>query len=65
MPRTLRLTDEEQESLRKKCIEINRLLIKAGKEPMRDSELAHKILKKSIPCVRLGESGELIMDDIA
>lgn len=63
MPSTLRLSDQEQEQLRKKCTEINKLLIKQGREPLRDSELAHKILEKSMPYVRLGESGEIRIDE--
>lgn len=62
MPASLRLTTEEQEQLRRKCIEINKLLIKDGREPIKDSELAHKILEKSIGCVKLGVSGEIILD---
>jgi len=62
MPASLRLTTEEQEQLRKKCIEINKLLIKDGREPIKDSELAHKILEKSISYVRLGVSGEILID---
>jgi len=62
MPASLRLTTEEQEMLRKKCIEINKLLIKHGREPIKDSELAHKILEKSISYMRVGVSGEIILD---
>ncbi|AOE88318.1 hypothetical protein THL1_6021 (plasmid) [Pseudomonas sp. TCU-HL1] len=45
MPATLRLTATEQELLRKKCIEINKLLIKQGRQPIKDSELAHFLLE--------------------
>lgn len=62
MPASLRLTTEEQEMLRKKCIEINKLLIKHGREPIKDSELAHKILEKSITYVKVGVSGDVIID---
>lgn len=62
MPATLRLTTEEQEALRKKCIEINKLLIQKGREPVRDSELAHEILAKSITYVRVSASGEIYID---
>lgn len=48
MPMTLRLSDEEQENLRKKAIEINSILIKKGLQPLRDSQLLHEILKESI-----------------
>ena len=62
MPATLRLTTKEQEQLRKKCIEINKLLIKNGNEPLKDSELAHKILEKSIAYVSVNDKGEFIID---
>ena len=62
MPATLRLSNAEQEALRKKCIEINKLLVKQGLMPMKDSELAHKILEKSVPCVQVTQSGELVLE---
>lgn len=62
MPATLRLTAAEQEALRKKCIEINKLLIKQGRQPIKDSELAHFLLEKSVGYVEVGESGDLILD---
>lgn len=48
MAKMLRLSDEEQEMLRKKAVEINKMLINKGIEPVKDSELAHAILKESI-----------------
>lgn len=64
MPSTLRLTPREQEELRKKCTEINKLLIKKGRQPLRDSELAHKILEISITYARAGESGDIHIGDL-
>lgn len=62
MPKTLRLSDKEQEDLRKKSIEINKLLVKEGLQPLKDSELAHKILEKSITYVRVDKKGEIYLD---
>lgn len=62
MPATLRLTNDEQELLRKKCIEINKLLVRQGRQPIRDSELAHFLLSESISCVELGENGILSLE---
>lgn len=62
MPATLRLTNAEQEVLRRKCIEINKLLIKQGRQPIRDSELAHFLLEKSVGYVEISESGELKLE---
>ena len=62
MPTNLRFTTWEQDELRKKAVEINKLLVKMGKQPLRDSEIAHKILEKSIPYVRLSASGEIVVE---
>ena len=61
MPTNIRLTQAEQEQLRKKAIEINKLLVKQGMQPLRDSELAHKILEKSVPYAQLTASGEVVL----
>lgn len=62
MVTAVRLTEKEQEDLRKKCIEINKLLIRDNRMPLKESELIHKILEKSIPYVKVGASGEIIID---
>ena len=62
MPASLRLTKDEQEALRKKSVEINKLLIQKGKEPVKDSELAHKLLELSISYVNVNLSGELYLE---
>lgn len=62
MATNVRLTTAEQEAIRKKAIEFNKILIKNGKQPLRDSELVHKILEKSVPCARITESGEVIIE---
>ena len=62
MPATLRLTNEEQELLRKKCVELNKQLISKGKEPIKDSELAHQILLKSISYVKINDQGKILIE---
>ncbi|EMV8855508.1 MULTISPECIES: hypothetical protein [Pseudomonas] len=62
MPATLRLTATEQELLRQKCIEINKMLIKHGRQPIKDSELAHFLLEKSVGYVEVGKEGQLELD---
>lgn len=62
MPATLRLTATEQELLRQKCIEINKMLIKHGRQPIKDSELAHFLLEKSVSYVEVGKEGQLELD---
>lgn len=59
MPTNIRLTQQEQEQLRQKAIEINKLLVKQGRQPLRDSELVHKILEKSLAYAQLTSSGEV------
>lgn len=62
MGKTVRLSDAETELLRQKAIEINKLLVKNGHPPLRDSELIHKILEKSLPYVQLGKDGEIVVE---
>ncbi|KSW21495.1 hypothetical protein AOX63_08435 [Pseudomonas sp. ADP] len=58
----LRITQEEQELLRKKSIEINQALMKHGKPPLSDSKLLHEILLKSMSYAKLSPSGEVVID---
>ncbi|AGA86724.1 MULTISPECIES: hypothetical protein [Stutzerimonas stutzeri subgroup] len=62
MPATLRLSNTEQEALRQKCIEINKLLVRQGRMPIKDSELAHFILEKATPCAKVSASGDLTLE---
>jgi hypothetical protein len=62
MSKQLRLSESEQEAIREKAIEINKLLIKSGLPPLKDSELTHKILELSISYVKLNSDGELFLD---
>lgn len=62
MPKTLRLTDEEQEKIRTKSIELNKQLIMKDKAPIRESELVHLILEKTIKYVKADKNGELFID---
>jgi hypothetical protein len=62
MSKLLRLSDIEQEAIRLKAIEINKLLVKRGLIPLRDSELVHKILELSISYTSLNADGELFLD---
>lgn len=62
MPATVRLNKEEEKSIREKCIEINKILIKKERPPMRESELVHAVLKMSIQHTKVNEKGELYID---
>lgn len=59
MPMTVRLNDSEQEEIRKKAVEINKLLIQKGLQPVRDSELVHIILEQSISYTEVTASGKI------
>jgi len=40
-----------------------RLLVKRGMPPMRDSELVHKILDRSVPYVQINASGDVVIEN--
>lgn len=55
----LRLNDEEVEKVREKAIEINKKLIRLEKEPVKDSELMHVILRLGTENIIVNKDGEL------
>lgn len=61
MIKMLRIKEVQSENLRKKCIEINKILISMNKEPLKDSEIAHKILDIGIKSILVNKYGELEM----
>ncbi len=56
---TVRLNDKEQEMLRKKCIELNKLLINRNLMPIKESKLVHIILEQCINETELTTSGQV------
>lgn len=58
---TVRLNDSEQERLRRKAIELNKVLINRGLEPIKDSELVHRILDQTIEAAEISSSGEVLI----
>lgn len=63
MPATLRFTEAEKDLLRKKSVEINKLLIKDGKEPLKDSQLAHRVLELGLARAHVNKNGEIYFED--
>jgi hypothetical protein len=61
MPTNVRLTQAEQEALRKKAIEINKELVKRGLQPLKDSELVHAFLERAISSLEVSASGQVVM----
>lgn len=59
MPTNIRLTNAEQEALRRKAVEINKELVKRGMQPMKDSELVHAFLEKVILSLEVSASGAI------
>ena len=61
MIKMLRIKDVPREKLRKKSIEINKILISLNRKPMKDSEIDHKILDIGIKSIFVNKYGELEM----
>lgn len=61
MPTNIRLSQAEQEALRKKAIEINKELVKRGMQPLKDSELVHSFLEKAISNLEVSAGGAVVL----
>lgn len=61
MASQLRIKEAEQEKIRKKSIEINKLLVREGKEPLKDSELVHIIIDLGLDMVEVNRKGEIVL----
>ena len=48
MAKTFRFTDEEEQALNEVALKLNRDLVKAGKKPLRDTEIFHEIIKQTL-----------------
>ena len=59
MVQSVRLNDIEQEKLRKKAVELNKVLIQKGQQPVRDSELVHILIEEGIELIEINNSGKL------
>ncbi len=61
MVQSVRLNEQEQELLRKKAVELNKILIQRGQQPLRDSELVHILIEEGIELIEIGNSGKAII----
>lgn len=61
MVQSVRLNDQEQEMLRKKAVELNKILIQKGQQPIRDSELVHILIEEGMELIEVGASGKAII----
>ncbi len=57
--KTLRIKENQEESIRKLAININKKLIQLDREPLRDSELAHILLNEAIRCAKIDDDGRI------
>lgn len=55
----IRLNEKEVEEIRNKCIDINKKLIRLEKEPLKDSELVHKIIELGLKNICITKEGDL------
>jgi hypothetical protein len=63
MATTLRIKPHQKEEVRKKAIEINKILIKKGLEPVKDSELMHIIIDSGVKMLCVGEDGKITLQE--
>lgn len=61
MTTSIRLNKEEKEAIRKKAVDINRALINKGRQPMKDSEIIHEILRQTIDKLEITQSGNIVV----
>lgn len=57
MVQSVRINDQEQEMLRKKAVELNKVLIQKGQQPLRDSELVHILIDEGLELLEVSSSG--------
>lgn len=57
MVQSVRINDQEQEMLRKKAVELNKVLIQKGQQPLRDSELIHILVEEGLELLEVSNSG--------
>ena len=48
MAKTFRFSDEEEKALNDVALKLNRDLVKAGKKPLRDTEIFHEIIRQTL-----------------
>lgn len=57
--KALRIKEEQEEKIRLIAISANKKLIQLGKEPLRDSEIAHLLLNEAIERAQINNDGEI------
>lgn len=61
MAKTFRFTNEEEQALNEVALKLNRDLVKAGKKPLRDTEIFHEIIKQTLltGIIEINRDGEV------
>jgi site-specific DNA-adenine methylase len=61
MAKTFRFTDQEEQALNEIALKLNRDLVKAGKKPLRDTEIFHEIIKQTLidGFIEVGRDGNI------
>nr|DAN84410.1 MAG TPA: SeqA protein N-terminal domain [Inoviridae sp.] len=57
--KALRIKDDQEEKIRQLAISANKKLIQLGREPLRDSEIAHMLLNESLKRAYINDDGEI------
>lgn len=58
----LRLTKTEDKLITQKCIEVNKVLVNNNHPPVKESELAHRVLSEALPKIRADRTGRIYID---
>jgi len=59
--KSIRLKKNEEENLRKKSIEINKILINSNRKPLTESELLHEIIEEGLKRIEAGVENNTTM----
>lgn len=59
--KSLRIKEDQSENLRQLAINANKKLVQLGREPLKDSEIAHALLNEAIKRAAVDEDGKLII----
>lgn len=57
--KSLRIKEEQEEKIRQIAVAANKKLIQLGREPLRDSELAHMLLNEALKRAFINDDGEI------
>lgn len=59
--KSLRIKEEQEEKIRQLAVLVNKKLIQLGMEPLKDSEVAHRLLNEAIGRSYVTTDGQLIV----